>query len=87
MNKFAPGRPISVQGRAVLLEANMTRFLSFIIIVLFFLPGCASSLEEVNKGAEEAGKPAGKVMRVPSSAGKGAAEGVAGEPESNPYKR
>jgi hypothetical protein len=57
------------------------------LVLLFIISGCASSLEEVNKGAEETGKPAGKVLRVPNSFSKGVAEGVAGEPESNPYDR
>lgn len=57
------------------------------LIFLLIISGCASSLEEVNKGAEESGKPAGKVLRVPNSFSKGVAEGIAGEPESNPYDR
>lgn len=66
----------------------MVKFISSIsLIFLLIISGCASSLEEVNKGAEETGKPAGKVLRVPGSFSKGVAEGVAGEPESNPYER
>lgn len=54
-----------------------------IILSFFFVSGCAS----VNKGAEEVGKTGGKIMRVPGSVSEGAAEGIAGEPESNPYNR
>lgn len=61
-----------------------------VILLLFpFLMtcGCASTLEDINKGAEKAGKAGGKVLRIPGSMSEGAAEGVAGEPESNPYNR
>ncbi len=57
------------------------------VLIFFLASGCASTLEDSNKGAEEAGKPAGKVLRIPNSFSKGVAEGVAGEPESNPYNR
>jgi hypothetical protein len=56
-------------------------------LIFLFVTGCASTLEDANKGAEEGGKPAGKVLRIPNSFSKGVAEGVAGEPESNPYSR
>ena len=49
--------------------------------------GCAATIEDVNRGAEKTGKAAGGVIRVPSSVSEGAAEGIAGEPESNPYGR
>ena len=49
--------------------------------------GCASTLESANKGAEDAGKTGGQVLRIPLSASGGVAEGVAGEAESNPYNR
>jgi hypothetical protein len=51
------------------------------------LAGCASTMEDVNQGAKEVGKPVGGVMRVPGSVMEGAAEGVAGQPTPNPYKR
>lgn len=66
----------------------MMKFFSICGVLLFlFVTGCASTLEDANKGAEEGGKPVGKVLRVPNSFSKGVAEGVAGEPESNPYSR
>ena len=58
-----------------------------LILSLLFALGCASTLEQVNKGAKEAGKTGGKVIRVPSSVSEGAAEGIAGESESDPYGR
>lgn len=58
-----------------------------LILYLLFAFGCASTLEEVNKGAKEVGKTGGKIMRVPSSVSEGAAEGIAGESESDPYDR
>ncbi|MEW6714205.1 MAG: hypothetical protein AB1306_03805 [Nitrospirota bacterium] len=54
---------------------------------LLFAIGCSSTLEGVNKGAEDVGEVGGKVLRVPGSASKGVAGGLAGEPESNPYGR
>ncbi len=62
-------------------------FTKTVILILMFsftaFAGCAS----VNKGAEKVGEAGGKVMKVPISASEGAAKGVAGEEESNPYKR
>ena len=57
------------------------------VLCLLFAAGCSSTLENANKGAEEAGRTGGQVMRIPLSASEGVAEGVAGEPESNPYNR
>jgi len=54
---------------------------------LIFALSCSSTLEGVNKGAEEVGETGGKVLRVPGSASEGVAGGLAGEPESNPYGR
>ncbi|MEN8263348.1 MAG: hypothetical protein ABFR82_07790 [Nitrospirota bacterium] len=54
-----------------------------IVLSLYVLGGCAA----MNKGAEKTGEAAGKAMRVPISASEGTAKGIAGEPESNPYKR
>jgi hypothetical protein len=54
-----------------------------IALSLSVLGGCAA----MNKGAEKTGEVAGKAMRVPISASEGTAKGIAGEPESNPYKR
>ena len=54
---------------------------------MFSVFGCTSTLENVNRGAEEAGKPVGQVLRVPGSFSQGVAGGIAGEPESNPYGR
>jgi predicted enzyme related to lactoylglutathione lyase len=56
-------------------------------MIFLFATGCASTLESVNKGAEKVGETGGKIMRVPHSVGEGAASGIAGDPESNPYGR
>lgn len=58
-----------------------------LIFFLLFAFGCSSTLEQVNKGAKEVGKTGGKIIRVPSSISEGAAEGIAGESESDPYDR
>ena len=57
-----------------------------LVIILLCLSGCRT-LEQANRGAEEAGKNAGQVMRIPHSTSEGAAKGIAGESESNPYHR
>ncbi|MFQ5480404.1 MAG: hypothetical protein ACE5DW_03920 [Thermodesulfobacteriota bacterium] len=53
------------------------------ILGLVTMYGC----ETVNKGAEKGGEGVGKVMKVPNSFSEGAAEGIKGAPESNPYNR
>ena len=66
----------------------MRKFLG--LLLLFSLPlfyGCACSLETVNKDAREAGESAGKVISLPTSVSEGAAEGVKGEDDPNPYNR
>jgi hypothetical protein len=65
------------------------RTLHWLIAVLWALTvlGCASTMEDVNQGAKEVGRPVGGVMRVPGSVMEGAAEGTAGQPKSNPYNR
>jgi hypothetical protein len=59
----------------------------FLVLSLLFTFGCPSTSEQVNKGAKEVGKTGGKIIRVPSSVSEGAAEGIAGESESDPYER
>lgn len=56
-----------------------------ICIFLFFLTltGCAS----VHEGARKTGEAGGKAVSVPNSLSEGAAEGIKGQPESNPYNR
>ena len=54
---------------------------------LSLLVGCASTMENVNQGAQDAGRPVGSVTRVPGSVMEGAAQGVAGQPTANPYGR
>jgi uncharacterized protein YcnI len=66
---------------------KMIKQILSIAMVFLFAAGCASTLESVNKGAEKVGETGGKVMRVPHSVGEGAAKGIAGESESNPYGR
>ena len=68
----------------------MSRILSSLIMILLLVAasGCASTtVDKVNKDAHHAGEKTGEVMRVPHSASEGIAEGIAGEPESNPYNR
>ena len=55
--------------------------------LLFIGTACSSTMEQVNEGAKETGRTGGKVMNVPTSFSEGAAEEIAGEPESNPYNR
>jgi hypothetical protein len=50
---------------------------------LLFACGC----ESVNQGAHQAGQATGGAMRVPNSFTEGAAQGVAGQPNANPYGR
>ena len=68
---------------------TMSRILSGLIMILLLVAasGCASTIDDVNRDAHSAGKTTGEVMRVPHSASEGIAEGIAGEPESNPYNR
>ena len=67
----------------------MTTLIRFLLLltVAAALTGCASTMEDVNEGAKSVGRPVGGVMRVPNSVSEGVAEGVAGQPKSNPYKR
>ena len=60
---------------------------SMLIFFLLFAFGCSSTLEQVNEGAKEVGKTTGQIIRMPSSVSEGAAEGIAGESESDPYDR
>lgn len=62
-------------------------FILFFAISLAAMSGCASTMKDVNKGAKETGKAGGSVIQVPHSVSEGVAEGIAGEPESNPYDR
>jgi hypothetical protein len=50
---------------------------------LFFASGCQSA----NQGANQAGQATGGAMKVPNSFSEGAAQGVAGQPNANPYNR
>ena len=45
--------------------------------------GCESAHQSVSNAAQ----PVGSVSRLPNSAMEGAAQGVAGQPTSNPYGR
>jgi uncharacterized protein YceK len=65
----------------------MIRQILSLAVIALFVSGCASTMENANKGAEKAGEAAGRVMRVPHSASEGTASGIAGEPNSNPYNR
>jgi hypothetical protein len=66
----------------------ITKLASVVLALgLLFACGCASQMESVNQGANQAGQAAGGVMRVPNSVSEGAAQGVAGQPSPNPYGR
>lgn len=65
----------------------MIRKILGIVVILLFVSGCASTLENANRGAEEVGEAGGKVIRIPHSASEGTASGIAGGPDSNPYNR
>lgn len=65
----------------------MIRQILALVILFIFASGCASTLENANRGAEKTGEAAGNVMRIPHSASEGTASGIAGEPDSNPYNR
>ena len=54
---------------------------------LLFITGCASEMESANRGANTTGQTVGGAMRVPNSFSEGAAKGVAGQPNANPYGR
>ncbi len=54
---------------------------------LLFAGGCASQIESANEGANQVGQTAGGISRIPNSVMEGAAEGVAGQPNPNPYGR
>jgi hypothetical protein len=49
--------------------------------------GCASTTDSANQGANQVGQTVGGVSRVPNSFSEGAAQGVAGQPNANPYGR
>jgi ABC-type Fe3+-citrate transport system substrate-binding protein len=65
----------------------MIRQILGLTVLLLFVSGCASTLENANTGAEKVGEAGGKVMRIPHSVSEGTASGIAGEPDSNPYNR
>lgn len=66
----------------------MRKIMGFgLLLVLCLAYGCGATLERANKGAETAGESTGKALRIPISAGEGAAEGIKGEDGPNPYKR
>ena len=67
----------------------MSNKLGALILILSLLLtfACSSTLEQVNEGAKEVGKTTGQIIRMPSSVSEGAAEGIAGESESDPYDR
>jgi hypothetical protein len=67
----------------------MTKTIGLIVLAAAMLGayGCASTMESANKGAETVGETGGRVLRLPSSVSEGAAGGIAGEPEKNPYGR
>jgi hypothetical protein len=61
----------------------VSRFWAIVAMVL--LSGCLATADNM---ANDAGKAAGKVLSVPSSAGQGVADGLVNEEKkSNPYNR
>lgn len=71
----------------------MGRLFKGIFLMTFLLSavaGCAAvnkGLDKTSEGAAELGKPAGKIMNVPTAVVEGAAEGVQGETKDNPFNR
>ncbi|MBT3922126.1 MAG: hypothetical protein HOF21_06070 [Nitrospina sp.] len=68
------------------------RYFSLLLLLIFSFSGCASMnepLDSANESAEEIGKPVGKIMKIPGSATKGAAEGMHTKENdpNNPYDR
>jgi hypothetical protein len=53
------------------------------LVGVLFACGCQSA----NQGANQAGQATGGAMKVPNSFTEGAAQGVAGQPNANPYNR
>jgi len=47
----------------------------------------ACGCQTANQSANQAGQATGSAMRVPNSFEEGAAQGVAGQPNANPYNR
>jgi hypothetical protein len=62
-------------------------FKKLCLCVLFLSLLFPFACTQANRKAEEVGKAGGKIMRIPGSVSEGAAEGVAGESDSNPYNR
>lgn len=60
-------------------------FKTLMTMLLFFILG--TGCETVHQGAEKAGEAGGRVISVPNSISKGAAEGIKEKPKSNPYNR
>jgi hypothetical protein len=56
-------------------------------VTLVLACGCASATNSANQGANQVGQTAGGISRVPNSFSEGAAQGVAGQPNANPYGR
>ncbi len=60
-------------------------------LTVFLLTACSGmnkGLDSANEGAHQAGKPVGKVMKLPSSVMEGAAEGTTTkESQDNPLNR
>ena len=65
--------------------------MSQVFCIILLISNCASvnkGLDTANEGAEEVGKPIGKVINLPSSVSKGAAEGILHKgDEENPFNR
>ncbi|HJP19641.1 MAG TPA: hypothetical protein QF468_13435 [Nitrospinota bacterium] len=70
---------------------KILKLISPFTLALFFMLGCASvneGLDKTGEGAKEAGKPLGKVMNIPGSAMEGAAEGaIKNQDKENPFNR
>jgi len=63
----------------------LTRISIAIVAVCGLLLACGC--QSANQGANQAGQATGGAMRVPNSFTEGAAQGVAGQPNANPYNR
>lgn len=57
------------------------------MILCAAIVACLAGCESVHQGVRDASEPVGSVSRLPNSVMEGAAQGVAGQPTPNPYKR
>ena len=69
---------------------NLIRRGWILVVMTSLICGCASvnkTLDKTNEAVYKASEPVGKIMKIPQSAAEGAAAGVAGGEEDNPFNR